>query len=365
MRIVMVTPWFPTSKNPTSGSFVVKDCQAILAEGADLTVVHLVSPRFDNRTRALMVEGVRTVRIPMATNNPLSIARARLALGPYIAGADVVHTQAISAIEPFVLRGPGKPWLHTEHWSGLSNPHSLPASWQKIQPLLAQLERLPDVVVAVNEYLAAPIRQIRGDKPVAVIPCQVPSPARLSPRRSEREPLRLISTGALVERKRPLLAVRTVAELNSRGKRASLLWLGDGPLRPDVEALATRLGVDLELPGHVTPAQVQEALGKADLFLGPTDGENFFVSAAEAIVNGRPLVVGSAGGHGEYIDARVGELVDGDSASDYADAILRVEERSADLSAADIAATIGERFSPTSIARSYIDLYTRLGTCPR
>ncbi|QTG75110.1 glycosyltransferase family 4 protein [Trueperella pecoris] len=361
MRIVMVTPWFPTRKNPSSGSFVLKDCQALIAAGVDLSVVHLVAPHVDDRTRAVMVDGVRTVRIPMATNNPFSIARARIALSTHIAAADVVHTQAISAIEPFAVRGPGKPWVHTEHWSGISNPHNLSPLWHKIQPALKQLERLPDVVVAVNDYLARPIRDIRGSKPVRIIPCQVPTPAQLVPRRSEREVLHLVSTGGLVPGKRPLVAVQTVRELLDRGRDARLTWLGDGPLRPDVEALASQLGVTVILPGHVSPSEVQMRLGESDMFLGPSEGENFFVSAAEAIVNGRPLVVGATGGHREYIDPAVGELVDSADPADYADAIVRVEDKTDSLTAEDIAATIGERFSAATVARSYIDLYARLG----
>ncbi|MDP9806011.1 glycosyltransferase involved in cell wall biosynthesis [Trueperella bonasi] len=362
MRVVMVTSWFPTTKNPSSGSFVVKDCQALAHAGADLSVVHLVAPNLDDGTRHTTVQGIQTARIPMATNNPLAIAWARLLLQPYIASADIVHTQAISAIEPFVFRRPGKPWVHTEHWSGISNPHNLSPTWQKLQPVLKQLERLPDVVVAVNNYLAEPIRAVRGKKPVAVIPCQVPSPAQLVERRPVRAPLRLISTGGLVPGKRPLLAVQTLAELRERGRTAELTWLGDGPLRTEVEQLAVRLGVTVSLLGHVSAEDVRRHLGDADMFIGPSEGENFFVSAAEAIVNGRPLVVGDVGGHGEYISPAVGELVSGEDPADYAAAVLRVDERTDALSAADIAATIGERFSSTTVAGAYLELYDHLAS---
>ena len=357
MRIVMVTSWFPTKKNSSSGTFVVKDCQALAASGADINVVHLVSPQLDDGSRHLKVHGLKTVRIPMATNNPFSIVRARLRLQRYIETADIVHTQAISAIEPFVFRAPGKPWVHTEHWSGISNPQVLSSGWQKIQPLLRQLELFPDVVVAVNEYLAKPIREVRGSKPVEVIPCQVPMPSKLVPRRKERDQLRLISTGGLIPLKRPLLAVDTVAELIFRGRDTSLLWLGDGPLRNKVEQHAAKLGVPLTLPGYVTATEVREKLGESDTLIGTTEAENFFVSAAEAIVNGRPVVVSSVGGHTEYVDPHVGEIVADATPQSYADAVQRVEAKTGNLTSEDISATIGERFSPTSVANEYFNLY--------
>lgn len=360
MRVVMVTSWFPTEKNPSSGTFVVKDCQALAAGGADINVVHLVSPQLDDGSRHLRVHGLKTVRIPMATYKPFSIVRARLRLQRYIEAADIVHTQAISAIEPFAFRAPGKPWVHTEHWSGLSNPQSLPPSWQKIQPALKQLERFPDVVVAVNEYLAKPIRQVRGAKPVEVIPCQVPMPTYLVPRRTKRDSLRIISTGGLIPRKRPLVAVETVAELNARGRKAELLWLGDGPLRADVEQLASAQGVRLTLPGHVAASEVQERLGQSDIFIGPTEAENFFVSAAEAILNGRPVVVSDMGGHPEYVNPAIGEIVSGTDPKDWADAVQRVEAKTAAITSEEIVATIGNRFSPSSVADAYFDLYCNI-----
>lgn len=361
MRIVMVTSWFPTEKNPSSGTFVVKDCQALTARGADINVVHLVSPQLDDGSRYLRVHGLKTVRIPMATDNPFSIVRARLRFQRYIEAADIVHTQAISAIEPFVFRAPGKPWVHTEHWSGLSNPQSLPPNWQKIQSVLKQLERFPDVVVAVNEYLAKPIREVRESKPVEIIPCQVPMPTYLAPRRMEGDSLQIISTGGLIPRKRPLLAVDTVAELNARGCKAELVWLGDGPLRAEVEQRASTQGVRLTLPGHVTAAEVQEKLGQSDIFIGPTEAENFFVSAAEAILNGRPVVVSDMGGHPEYVNPAIGEIVSGTDPKDWADAVQRVEAKTSNLTSEDISATIGERFSPTSVANEYCNLYRTLG----
>lgn len=360
MRIAMVTTWFPTEKNPSAGAFVVKDCQALTRAGVDIQVVHLVAPQLDDGSRDITVHGLKTIRIPMSTNNPISIVKARHKLGQVIKYADIVHTQAISAIEPFALKKPRNPWIHTEHWSGISNPHTLSNTWRKIQPALKQLERFPDVVVAVNEYLATPIRKIRGTKPVAVIPCQVPMPEILVPRRKVREPLRLISTGGLIPLKRPLLAVEALAELKAMGREAELLWLGDGPLREEVTKRAAKLKVTLTLPGHVTADEVQKNLGKSDIFIGTSEGENFFVSAAEAIVNGRPVVVGAIGGHTEYIDPSIGEIVPGNRPENYATAVLRIEEKTNSLTSEDIAATIGDSFSSRTIANNYLNLYRKI-----
>src|SRR5699024_12683156 len=89
-----------------------------------------------------------------------------------------------------------------------------------------------------------------------------------------------------------------------RGRPARLTWVGEGPLREKVLRRARRRGVAhlVRLPGGTDAAGVRAALASADLFFLPTKGDNFCVSCAEALVAGRPVVVGATGGQGEYID---------------------------------------------------------------
>ncbi len=360
MRVAIVTPWFPTAKNPSSGAFVVKDATAFQAAGHDIRIIHLVPSHEDDGTRRVRHEGLQVIRIPMDTNNPISILRAASKMTALLHGADIVHTQALSAIEPLVFSRPTMPWVHTEHWSAITSPETLPAPARAMLPMLLQMEKLPDVVVAVCEFLASPIREVRGHREVVVIPCQVPSPATLAERPEQGKTLNLISTGALVERKDPLLAVRTLKVLKDRGHDASLTWLGDGPLREAAIELASELGVKADFPGTKSAQEVREYIAKADMFFGPTRADNFFVAAAESIVNGRPLVVGANGGQGEYIDRSVGITVDQQNPEAYAEAILELNARTASLTADEIAATVGDRFESTSIAQAYTDLYEKL-----
>ncbi|SDZ74961.1 Glycosyltransferase involved in cell wall bisynthesis [Bowdeniella nasicola] len=360
MRVVIVSPWFPTKKNPSSGAFVVKDAVALSDAGHDIRIVHFVPSHEDDGTLRVHHEGLPVIRIPMDTNNPLSILRASRELPALLKGADVVHTQALSAIEPFVFARTSLPWVHTEHWSAITSPETLPSAARMMLPGLLKMEKLPDVVVAVCEFLARPIREVRGERPVEIIPCQVPAPPRLIERPKPADVLRLISTGAIVERKDPLVAVRTVKELNDRGIATRLTWLGEGPLRAEATELAAILGVDVEFPGTKSAQEVRDFIGESDMFFGPTRADNFFVAAAESIVNGRPLVVGANGGQGEYIDPAVGQTVDRQDPQAYADAIVAVRDRAAHLSARDIADTVGNRFDPETIAQAYTDLYKRV-----
>ncbi|WP_413451042.1 glycosyltransferase [Georgenia phoenicis] len=355
MRIVAVTTWFPTSVAPTSGAFVVKDVRAIASLGHDVQVVHLVPPHQDDGTRRVVHEGLQVARLPMRTTSPADIVRVARALAAFIAGADVVHSMAISSLLPLSIRRPSVPWVHTEHWSGLTSPQNLPTSWRLALPMVKRLLARPDVVTAVCDFLAQPIRAERSGRPTQVVPCIVETPVPVPPRPGRSDVLRLVNVGGLIERKDPVLAVETVAALRNRGVDTELVLVGEGHLRDAVVRRTGELGLEsrVRLTGPLPRSGVLVELAAADLFFGPTRGDNFFVSAAEALVSGRPVVVGATGGQGEYIAPQVGALVAEQTPSAYAEAILRVDAQTRGMSADEISATVGPRFSVPVVAESY------------
>lgn len=366
MRVVAVTTWFPTEIAPTTGTFTLADARAIQAhpDVSDLQVVHLVPPHQDDGVRELTYAGLEVTRIPMSPRSPLQILRAGRRLRSAVAGADVVHTMAFPTLLPMAWWRPRGTWVHTEHWSGLTTPGTLPLTWRLALPALWPLIRRPDVVTAVCDYLARPIRARRNNGPTAVVPCIVPAPEHLDPRPIRpRNPTRLVAVGGLVDRKDPLLAVDTVAELARRGTPARLTWVGEGPLRRAVAKRARKQKVDhlVRLPGPADSDGVRAALADADVFFLPTKAENFCVSAAEALMAGRPVVVGATGGQGEYIQDKVGQLVAEQSAGAYADAITAVEHRTLHLNAADVAATVRDKFSPEQVGAQYAAVYAGSG----
>lgn len=354
MKVTVVTTWFPTTVAPSRGSFVVRDTLSI-ARHNDVRLVHLVPPADDDGTRRLTHEGIDVLRIPMDPRRPGQVLKASRQLRRALRGADVVHSMAFSSLLPLALRRPAAPWLHTEHWSALTTPATLPLPARLGLPALSRLLALPDRVTAVVDFLAEPIRQVRGEKPTDIIPCIV-EPGPVVPRRDRSDgSLRMVSTGGLIPRKDPLIAVKVLAQLVERGIDAHLEWLGEGPLREDTVLLAERLGVTdrLSLPGTVNETGVRAALGRADLFFGPTRADNFFVSAAEALVSGRPVVLGATGGQGEYVQPQVGTLVDQQDATAYTEAILEVDARTRGLPAQAIADTIGDSFSARTVGAAY------------
>ena len=362
MRVVAVSTWFPTAKAPSSGAFVVKDLCAIRDAGNDVSLVHLVPPHQDDGTRHVIHEGIRVWRVPFNPMNPLDIILAADQLTHAFDDADVIHSMAVSSLGPLaVLKMRGliaTPWVHTEHWSGLTNPETLTPLLRVSRPVVGQALRFPDVVTAVCDYLAAPIREYRRGKPVEIVPCIVPGADQLEdiPPLGEGDALRLVTVGGLIERKDPMMALDIVTELLGRGVKTTMVFVGDGPLRPEIERRAASgpLAGSVQLTGNLSRSGVLQELNASHLFIGPTRGDNFFVSCAEAIAQGRPVVVSDRGGQGEYVKPIAGRVLRSPTVSDYADAVLEVVGKA---SATDIAASLGTAFHSASVGAGYSSVY--------
>lgn len=256
MRVTIVSTWFPTEVSAGLGIFVARHAASMAAAGHDIRVVHLVAAHVDDGTRRTRVMGVPVVRLPMTPLRPHEVLAARRALGMLTAGSDIVHTHAISTLMPYALRRPREPWLHTEHWSGLANGGAALGTISRAgAQVVLRLERRPDVVTTVSDQLAADLRTYRPHGEILTVPNEVTRPRRPAERRAVqlgRDVLQIVGVGGLIERKRPDLAVRTVAALAELGVPARLTWVGDGPLAEHCTALAQSLNVDLELTGQLS-----------------------------------------------------------------------------------------------------------------
>lgn len=352
MRVLILTTWYPSPTAPFTGTFIRTDAE-IIARRHDVEVLHLAPPGTIAAPAQEESGAVRVWHVPMATSSPRDIRRAWRVIGPRIAGADVLHSHAFSTLLPLAGRRVRIPWVHTEHWSGLSDPTRLAARERLVLLATARLLNRPHVVTAVSEHLADRVRAHR-DGEIVVIPPGVPG-ATVLPPPGDPNDVRIVAVGGLVSGKDPFLALETIRELRRRGIPARMEWVGDGPLRPALEA-ATSSGEEVALLGAQDRDGVARALDRSDLFLLPTHGETLCVSAVEAIAHGRPVVMGARGGQRDYVRSGNGRLVGARTPSAFADAVQDVLTHR--LPPQDIADTIGDRFHPETVLEGYDRAYS-------
>ena len=363
VRILMVTPWFPMPTAPSSGIFVLRDAQAV-GKLHDVTVVHLDSePGAAERAGDHVVDGVSVHRVPFTRTSVGAWSRARRAVRAAASRADIIHTHALTGILPFAFRRPASrtPWVHTEHWSGLTSPETLTPRGRLARRVMMPILSRPDFVVVAADRLARVIRTVRRG-PVVNIPCVVIPPTDVVGAPRDRGELRLIGIGGIIPRKGPVKALEAVAELERRGVRASLTWVGAGPQRDELLSRASELGLGdrLSLTGTLDEAGVGRQLDAHDMFILPTLGDNFCIVVAEALSHGRPVVSGADTGAVDYSDPSVSEFVADQTANAYADAVERLSARTASMSADEIAATVRDKFTPERVAQLLTETYSSL-----
>jgi glycosyltransferase involved in cell wall biosynthesis len=102
--------------------------------------------------------------------------------------------------------------------------------------------------------------------------------------------------------KNPLQLVDAIALARRRGIAARALLIGDGPMRPAIEAHAARLGLARDVVITGFQQDVRPLLAACDALALCSHSEAFSLAALEALALGRPVVHAQVGGAAEMIE---------------------------------------------------------------
>jgi glycosyltransferase involved in cell wall biosynthesis len=164
------------------------------------------------------------------------------------------------------------------------------------------------VVVSEDERSAGLAAGIGKPAQYRVIPNGV-DPEQFS---ADREPVpgRIVMIGRLARQKRPDLAVRAFVDVRRRYPAAELHFVGEGPLRSDVETLVSELGLAGAVKFLGVRSDVPALLARADCLLLSSDYEGCPFSVLEAMAAGVPVVATRVGGVAELVAEETGLLVE-------------------------------------------------------
>lgn len=165
------------------------------------------------------------------------------------------------------------------------------------------------------------------------------------PARAPRSPgpLRILAIGRLAAVKGFPILLEAVRGLTGRGVPWTLRIAGDGPERSELEALASRLGIDksVEFLGPVAPPVIQGELQKADVLAQSSFLEGIPVVLMEAMAAGVPVIATRVGGVPELIEDRVSGRLARPGCAEAVEALLH--EVWADPQGAAVRAVAGRR----------------------
>jgi glycosyltransferase involved in cell wall biosynthesis len=335
---------------------------------------------------AVAVSSLRDARVDV---NVLGLRSLRH-LAPAVAGLyrilraqrfDLVHTHLAYAnlygrMAAFLARVPATCTYH-----GMDYEPETRQAYARVSALKLQAFRLTDQlsvrycarVIAVSRFVAGSLSRHLGlsRSRIAVIHNGVAAPVaaradggRQGARRDLGLPpdgLLAMQVGRLVADKGPLDTVKVAATL--RGLPAlRFAIIGDGPLRPALEAQIKESALADRVFLLGARADVSACLSAADVFLFPSAHEGLGIAALEAMRAGLPVVAYSVGPIPEVvIDGETGLLVDPGNAAGLAAAVERLLEPSLRLRlGAAGRARVAECFAIDDAARRYATFYAEL-----
>ena len=203
---------------------------------------------------------------------------------------DVMHVHFAVPTGPLAWlahRLTGIPYVLTAHLGDVPGgaPEQTDHLFRLVKPFTGMIWRDASAVTAVSTHVASLAREAYGIEP-RVILNGIAARASAPPDPAPDGTLRLLFVARMSVQKNPVFLARVLAALKGRPWRA--VFLGDGPLRDDLQRELAQAGVDgqCELRGWADEQQVRAALGQSDLLLMPSLSEGLPVAAIEAAARG-------------------------------------------------------------------------------
>ena len=181
-----------------------------------------------------------------------------------------------------------------------------------------------DAIIGLNPADRAAVLPLLAsrDRWIAMPPL-IDATAYQAPPRRATGPPRLIAV-AMMRPGDKLASYRVLGAALAR--LADLPWsldiVGDGPVRPEVEAALAPIGSRVRYFGECGQTTVRARLAAADLFVWPAINEAFGMALLEAQASGVPVVAGASGGVGAIVeDGVTGRLVPTGDPGAFAEAV--------------------------------------------
>jgi glycosyltransferase involved in cell wall biosynthesis len=277
VRILLVSQMYPGPDDPDLGTFVAQLEHALRERGHEVDLA-VLDRRAGGKRRFLELR--RRVR---------AAARPDVVWAHFLVPAGLFATNVDA------------PLVVTAHGRDVRNVGTVPG----VAALTARVVRRASTVIAVSDYLR---RELETKLPAARGKTEVVNSGvdldRFRVRTRDHDGgdgPRFVCVGSLTERKN----VVRLADAFARFGRGRLTFVGDGPLRPQLEGR-----VDVCVTGRVQHDEVPAWIAAADVVCAPSLLEPFGQSILEAMACGRTVVATRVGGPPEFVPAEAGILVD-------------------------------------------------------
>jgi glycosyltransferase involved in cell wall biosynthesis len=293
LRILLVSQMYPGPDDPDLGVFVQDIERALVERGHELERA-VIDSRGGGKSRHVGL--ARRARAAARSFHP-----------------DVVYAHFLVPAGLAAALASRAPLVVTAHGQDVANAS---ASWA-IRQATGWVCRRAARVIAVSDYLRreleAAVPEARGK--TEVVDCGVDL-ERFGVSPAPAGPTSYLCVGTLTERKNVVRLAEAFEQLGD--ETATLTFVGDGPLRPSLEA---RRGI--AVAGSVPHDRIPERIAASYVVCQPSLVEPFGQALIEAMACGRSVVATRVGGPPEFVTDAVGVLVDPLNADAIAEGLRR------------------------------------------
>lgn len=239
----------------------------------------------------------------------------------------------------------------------------------RLQQVIRRGLRLPHEVILLSDYWRDFVRDLGTRRPLRVIPNAVDLRHVQPPTRAGRPPFRVVTIGAIGERKGYfdiVEAARRCADAPVRFAFAGPDEFGGETARLRERIVATGMEDRVELLGAVAGEAKWRLLAAADLFLFPSHAENMPNAILEAMAAGVPIVCSPVGAVRDMVDQRGVRFVPAGDAAAIATAVRETVGDPGALRAMGAVnrAHLESRFALERILPQLDAVYAGGGPCP-
>ena len=390
MRVLVITPWYPSRDQPNAGVFVREQAKAVVACGGEVAVLHLSDGparfrglwRMEREDDPGLTEGLptyhlhsRSVRLPrlpgLAMTTPsylisyalsmMAAVRAFRRLSRSGFRPDVINAHVYTAGVPAVVIGKlfRLPVVVTEHYTrfplrtlprgGLKKARFAFKGAARVLPVSGALQR------AIEDYgISARFEVIPNAVDTSVFYPQ-------AHRRVGAKPKKLVFVGGLEPTHHKGFPTLLEALVALRDRRTD--WLvevvGDGPSRGDYESRVAQAGMErwVHFLGAMSKRGVAGTMRDSDAFVLSSRVETGPCVVMEAMACGLPVVATRVGDVSEMVSDRDGLVVAPEDVAALTDALDRMLASLDSYEGADISARARDRYGLAAVGRRLMSIY--------